>query len=282
MSTTIDLEKLNKENVTSLTPHRDTPCTSLIIDQQNETLIAAKNKGLAAVVVGYNKAKPNLNAPAVITFTRGVGSENDNITIDPSILLNPSSVQNATVPSHAVASCVDIKLLSQGRGGTIVSNRSAVISNAEVIQHRGNELIELVVGSGAYRASGPRITSTGGVYMIKAGKEENLQPMVLGKNLRAAILELVDFINKLSTRVVEIRKDMILLKTFLMAHVHISPVGPTTPSPDLAATLGTSFIKEGFEVANSVSNTINLEIFKFNNLLPFSGNKILSEDHKLT
>jgi hypothetical protein len=283
MSTEINLVSLNKKNVASTMIDKSIPTSPLKIDNTSEKILATTTKGSAVVHTGYNKGKPNLNAPSVTLFTRGIGTENDNVEIDPSLILNPKTVQHATIPSVAVSSCTDVRLRSYG-SDYVANNRSAVMLNADVVQHRGNEVIELVVGNSAYRTAGSRIGSSGGVHLLKAGKEKQLQPMVLGNNLATTLIELTDFVNNLSTRIIEIRKDLILMKTFLMAHVHIAtgPGAPTSPSPDLIATLGTSLVSDSLEVSNGLSNLINLEIYKVNHLYPFSSEKIVSSDHKLT
>ena len=226
-----------------------------------------------------------MNSPWTGQFALGVGSENDNVTFQPSVLLNPNSSQHITIGHNIVASCVDIRLRSLGEN-YIASNRTVAVSNADVVQHRGNEIIELVVGSSNYRSNGSKIGSSAGVHLLKSGKEDNLQSMVLGNNLTEALNDLVRFVNDLSTRIVEIRKDMITMKSFLMAHIHVSPGPipgtPTSPSPDLAVTLGSSFVSDSLEISNGIANTINLELLKANHLQPFNKSKILSEDHKLT
>jgi len=283
---TIDLEKVNKKNVSKQSISKDrVPNTILDLDTQNETVLKNTGKGTAATYVGYNTSKPNLNSPWSGQFVMGVGSENDNVTFQPSVLLNPKSAQHITVGHNIVASCTDIRLKSFGEN-YIASNRTVAVSNADIVQHRGNEIIELVVGSSNYRSNGSKIGSYAGVHLLKAGKEDNLQSMVLGNNLTEALNDLVRFVNDLSTRIVEIRKDMITMKNFLMAHVHISPGPvpgtPTSPSPDLVVTLGTSVVSDAFEISNGIANTINLELLKANHLQPFNKSKILSEDHKLT
>lgn len=283
---TIDLEKVNKKNVSKQSISKDrVPNTILDLDTQNETVLKNTGKGTAATYVGYNTGKPNLNSPWSGQFALGVSSENDNVTFQPSVLLNPKSAQHITVGHNIVASCADIRLRSFGEN-YIASNRTVAASNADIVQHRGNEIIELVVGSSNYRSNGSKIGSSAGVHLLKAGKEDNLQSMVLGNNLTEALNDLVRFVNDLSTRIVEIRKDMITMKNFLMAHVHISPGPvpgtPTSPSPDLVVTLGTSVVSDAFEISNGIANTINLELLKANHLQPFNKSKILSEDHKLT
>lgn len=284
MSTTIDLKSLNKRNLSKTMVDKSIPSTPLKLDETSEKVLSATTKGSAVVHVGYNKGKPNLNAPVVMLFTRGVGTENDNTQIDPSLLLNHKTTQHATIPSVAVASCTDVRLRSYGTD-YIANNRSAVMLNADIVQHRGNEVIELIVGNSAYRTAGSRIGSSGGVHLVKAGREDDMQPMVLGNNLVSTLMELTDFVNNLSTRIIEIRKDIIIMKGLLIAHVHLLPLPvpiPTTPSPDLAATLGTSLASDALEVSNGIANLINLEISKINHLYPFSSEKIVSSDHKLT
>jgi len=283
MATTINLQEANKKKVASSMVGKEYANNPILLDAEIETAITSTKKGTAAVVVGYNKGKPNLNSPSIILFTRGVGTENDNLEMDPSILLNPNASQHILVPSHVISSCSNVMLKSYG-SEYIAENRSVVMSNADIVQLRGNEVIELVAGTSAYRTAGSRINSFGGVHLIKSGKERDIQPMVLGRNLSAAILDLATLTNSLSSRIVALRKDLMLLKGFLLAHVHIAtgPGAPTSPSPDLPATLLPSFVSDGFETANSITNTINLEIFKLNYLFPFSDKKILSQDHKLT
>ena len=278
---TVDLAKVNQKNVSTTSISKDrVPNIILNLDTQNETIVKTSGKGTAVSYVGYNTGKPNLNAPWAGQIALGVGSENDKVSMQPSTLLDPKSAQHITMTHNLVASCADIRLKSFGNN-YIAKNRSVTISNADIVQHRGNEIIELVVGSSNYRANGSKIGSSGGVHLIKAGKGK-LQPMVLGNNLVTVLKELTDFTNNLSTRILEIRKDLILLKTYLMAHTHISAVGPVSPSPDLAVTLGTSIVSDSFEISNGISNTINLELLKLNYLQPFNAEKIVSEDHKLT
>jgi hypothetical protein len=278
-----DLKVVNDNNRAEVMPDGKTPAVTILLDKKNEEMIRVSGKGTAAIVVGYNKGKPNLNAPAIISFTKGIGTEKDNFEFDPSLLLNPRTDESARVPSHIISSCVDVRMRSFG-ANFIANNRSAVISNADVIQHRGNEVIELVVGNSAYRTSGDRITTSAGVYLIKAGAEKNLQPMVLGNNLAKTLSSLTNTVSNLSTRVIELRKDLILMKIALIAHTHIAtgPGAPVTPSPDLAITLGSSFINDAKEVGNGISTTLNFEIFKLNHLFPFSSEAILSRSHKLT
>jgi len=259
--------------------------STILPTNNNETIIKNKGKGTAAVYAGYNTGKPNLNAPWSGIMSLGVGTENDNFSTEPSLLLNPKSKQSVATTHNLVASCADIRLRTFGKK-YVAKNRAIAVTNADIVQHRGNELIELVVNNSGYRANGTRIGSSGGVHMIKAGKENNLQPMVLGNNLTNTLTELTDFVNQLSTRIIELRKDLILMKTYLMVHVHLSngpiPGTPTTPSPDLLATLGTSFVSDALEISNGVSNTINLELSKINHLFSFAAEKIISDDHKLT
>ena len=278
-----DLTVLRKNNASDSMPENKVPTNFIQLDIKRENILKSTANGTAAVVVGYNKTKPYLDAASVISWTRGIGTEKDNVNFDPSLLLNSKTDEHARVPSHTISSCVDLKLRSMGKN-YIASNRSAVMSNADIIQHRGNEAIELVVGNSAYRTSGDRIASIGGVYLIQAGREKNLQPMVLGNNLVKTLLEMTDLINNLSTRLIEVRKDIIFMKTALLVHTHIAtgPGAPVTPSPDLAITLGTSFINDGKEVANNISNTLNFELFKYNHLLPFSPQRVVSDNHKLT
>ena len=166
----VDLEKVNQKNIskTSISTDR-VPNTIIELDGQNEAVLKTTGKGTAITYVGYNTIKPNLNAPWSGQFVLGVGTENDSVSMQPSILLNPESSQHITVAHNLVASCMDIRLKGFGKD-YVVSNRSAVVSNADIIQHRGNEIIELVVGSSDYRTSGTKIGSSGGVYLIKSGK----------------------------------------------------------------------------------------------------------------
>lgn len=278
----IDLQKVNKKKISPDSPSQDrVPSTVLQLDAENEKIFSSTGKGTAVSYTGYNVNKPNLNAPWAGQFSLGVGQESDNFAFSPSILLNPQKPHQLLIPHNLVASCADIRLRTFG---SIAKNRSLGVINADIIQHRGNEIIELVVGSSKYRNNGTRIGSSGGVHVIKAGKENNLQPMVLGDNLSTVLTTMTDTIGNIITRVNEIRQDLITLKTALLVHTHIAtgPGAPVSPSPDLIATVTPTFIKDGFEISNLLSLTINNEFTKLNHLQPFNKEKILSEDHKLT
>lgn len=280
---TTNLKQVKKSNASSVMPEGKTPAISLIIDNKNENVLKATGKGTSAIVLGYNKGKPNMDASSIICFTKGIGTEKDNIEFDPSLILNHETQAYATTPSHVISSCVDVRLRSFGKD-FVAQNRSAVMSNADIIQHRGNELIELVVGNSLAHSTGDRITSTGGVRLIYAGQENNLQPMALGSNLVRAFYDLASITGDLATRIVELRKDIGILKTALLAHVHIAtgPGAPVSPSVDLPVTVAPSFLNDAKEVGNSMSTKFNFEIFKNNYLMPSSKSKIFSSHHKLT
>ena len=88
----VDLEKVNQKNVskTSVATNR-VPNTIIEIDSQNETILKTNGKGTAVSYTGYNTGKPNMNAPWSGQFVLGVGTENDKVSIQPSVLLNPNS-----------------------------------------------------------------------------------------------------------------------------------------------------------------------------------------------
>mgnify|MGYP003345269525 FL=1 len=94
----VDLAKVNQKNVskTSISTDR-VPNTIIELDAQNENSLKTTGKGTAVTYVGYNTIKPNLNAPWSGQFVLGVGTENDNVSMQPSILLNPKSSQHITV-----------------------------------------------------------------------------------------------------------------------------------------------------------------------------------------
>ena len=100
----IDLNKVNEKNVSQQSISKDrVPNTILDLDTQNETVLKNTGKGTAATYVGYNTNKPNLNSPWAGQFVLGVGSENDNVSFEPSVLLNPNSSQHITVVFVAIA-----------------------------------------------------------------------------------------------------------------------------------------------------------------------------------
>ena len=280
---TVDLEAVNKKKKSSLVIGNKAPNTTLNLDLENEKTFSSAAKGTAVSYVGYNVNKPNLNAPWTGQFSLGVGQESDEFSLSPSILLDPKKPHQLFTPHSLIASAADVNLKSFGKN-YIATNRSVGTMNADVIQHRGNEIIELIVGASAYRNNGTRIGSSGGVHLIKANKAGNLQPMVLGDNLATVLATISDTIGNIVTRVNEIRQDIVTLKTFLLAHTHIAtgPGAPVSPSPDLIAALTPTFVKDGFEISNLFALMANVELTKLNHLQPFNKEKILSDDHKLT
>ena len=117
-------------------------------------------------------------------------------------------------------------------------SKSAIAIKADDIRVVAREGIKLVTGTDVFNSQGVRVTSISGIDLIAGNKGEELQPLVLGNNLIRAMRDQNEMIADLNGVVFNLVNAYLQLTTALASHVHVAaPVagGPTSPSPDLAA-----------------------------------------------
>tara|TARA_R100000008_G_scaffold81352_1_gene64485 strand:+ start:525 stop:1400 length:876 start_codon:yes stop_codon:yes gene_type:complete len=165
--------------------------------------------------------------------------------------------------------------------------RAAIDGKADTVKLHGRETVEIASGGSKYRGNGSKIMApAGGINLIAGnrahGGSYQLQKMVKGDNLVACLEEMMTFVNRTAEVQRAIIQDINKLKIALTFHVHIAPlIGPTSPSPDLAAQIGMSMPGGLMDIANNASTSVNNEIQKVNWLKPTSPTYILSRFNKV-
>ena len=116
-------------------------------------------------------------------------------------------------------------------------NRSAFAAIADNAALKGRLGVKIATSPhGDYNSKGGRISSGSGIELIANSNETDLQPMVKGANMEAALESIYSRLNELTDAVMDIAAENVKLLVALTAHTHVSPIGPTTPSLDLPIT----------------------------------------------
>jgi hypothetical protein len=126
--------------------------------------------------------------------------------------------------------------LAEGNVGNATA-RSAVAIKADGIRLVAREGIKIITGVDKKNSQGGKNNKTFGIDLIAGNNDEDLQPMVKGKNLEDALVEIIDNIDNLNGIVDSILMAQINLNEALTNHFHHSPFFalPTTTSPTVQA-----------------------------------------------
>jgi len=127
--------------------------------------------------------------------------------------------------------------LAQGSIGKQVA-KSAIGIKADGVRIMGREGIKLVTTTDLKNSQGGEIQTVAGIDLIAGNDSSDIQPMVKGNNMVAAMTKLTDHVAKLNgivARMLEIQHEF---NSSLKGHFHLSPFfGKPTTMPD-PATVG--------------------------------------------
>lgn len=176
--------------------------------------------------------------------------------------------------------------LRKGKVGAS-SAKSAVGIKADAVRIVGREGIKLVTRTEPLNSQGGKLENVRGIDLIAGNDDTDLQPMVKGDNLVAAIGKLAHHVEKLSGVVDMILTTQSTFNTALMSHTH-AVVGNAGPFPVVATTfpstaLVTSGISTQFNHAihgkvGLISYRFNMKFFEQNYLEPW-GKKYINSRH---
>ena len=163
-----------------------------------------------------------------------------------------------------------------GRVGSLKGGSAAVIKadSTRIIAREGG--IKLVTGTDPKNSKGAPLYSISGIELIagnddkkrgiKGSKEiNNLQPLVKGENLELYLDKVMNRIDSLASILADFMKTQSQLNTLLSAHVHVTAVGPTSPSIELM--VGTPLlgaVKSAFVSIPNYINRVNIQTGKIN------------------
>lgn len=259
---------------------------------ENGAIVSQHKDKLAFIFIGDTHKAENsnskINAPKISMIVGG-GLET---TVDPNTgkpteidprkdyLIGVSSqLHLISVSDIDVAGILNIDTLK---------NRSSIKTEADVLELNAGEVVLIRSLGRPYKSGGARTLTPGGVHIISGQHTEKAplksEPMVLGKSLSDALLQMTEKISDINSVLLSINQDILDLKIALVAHTHVAsgPAAPTTPSIDLIASLAPSIAtKTVLSITNAYSNLINMELLKLNNLTPLSEQKFLSSYNRV-
>jgi hypothetical protein len=174
------------------------------------------------------------------------------------------------------------------RGGMAYSvARSAVAMKADDIRIIGRESIKLVTKTDAITSNKEAIAVNQGIQLITKDnnyKDEDMQPMVKGENLRNALTVLAERIFSLQGIVYNFIKEQYRFNESVSFHTHLTNYNATpTQKSDTLISAGQSFVinVNGITEIDINKLTYNLNLFSKDYLWETSTTCITSKYHKL-
>ncbi len=125
--------------------------------------------------------------------------------------------------------------------GGLVGNpkaKSGIALKADGIRIIGREGIKLVTGGDLRNSQGADIRSKSGIDLIAGNDDEDLQPLVKGKNMVEALKKLTDHVNSLNGIVDSFLHSQMKLNQAMATHFHYTMYfgTPTSVSPPVVST----------------------------------------------
>ncbi len=170
--------------------------------------------------------------------------------------------------------------LKDGKVGN-AKTRSAIAIKADGVRVIGREGIKLVTGTDKYNSQGVEIPAVGGIDLIAGNIDSEVEPIPKGKKLAAALEDLTKMIENLNDIVTKLSTNQAKLIGNLIAHTHVSPVGPTTPSPDFAINGPLRLVDYAKVVAELGAHKANCATHKINFYKP-SGKRYINSRYNNT
>ncbi len=152
-----------------------------------------------------------------------------------------------------------------GSPGFEVNPRSAVALKADGIRIIAREGIKLVTGTDSINSQGGTVIAKTGVDIIAGNDDTELQPIVKGDNLVAALLEITNLLDNTIGFTHKFLLSQMEMNIALAYHFHASPffAAPTTPSPIVSAVAMKALIDQLVKVQTSMMFTkFNLAGFR--------------------
>jgi len=172
---------------------------------------------------------------------------------------------------------------------------SGIGIKADGVRIIGRQGIKLITTTDTKNSKGGQTKSWGGIDLIAGNDDSDLQPLVKGDNLVAALETLVGYIDShietfasFVKAQMKINLDQASFNNAIQLHAHPHPMGPTLPSTTfldpktnkIIFTAPTELFNQASDtVVSTVNAKTNLVMFKSNKLQPWCGDYILSKNN---
>ena len=222
------------------------------------------------IVVGRN---PNSTVSVDPSFSNDAAriyiSQKTDLDINFGITPNPATPDN---PWQAIKSQLNSRSVS------------GIGIKADAVRIVGDMGIKLVTRTSATNSKGGSIAPNG-IELIANNDDNDLQPMIKGKNMVEALAGLEEKISKLSALVLNFMKEQASYNNTIAAHTHVAaPLigGPTTPSIELVPAGINAAIATAESMVDNFKGRMNMNISWHNKYLsPISEKYICSKHNKV-
>lgn len=201
---------------------------------------------------------------------------NSTVSVDPSFTNDAARIyisQKTDIDDN-------FRIVNGGMGSSHA--KSGIGIKADAVRIIGTEGIKLVTRTSATNSKDGS-AAPNGIELIANNDDNDLQPMIKGKNMVEALAGLEEKISKLSALVLNFMKEQASYNNTIAAHTHIAPpAGPTTPSIELVPSGINAAIATAEAMVDNFKGRMNMNISWHNKYLsPISSKYICSKYNKV-
>lgn len=252
--------------------------TEKYIENGNASIVIGRDRP-ASRLSGYG-GRGDTQAFSMDIVVGRMGSQSRQFAEDGSrIWVDPSFKYDAARIYISQKTDVDTNFgLAEGHVG-ISNTKSAIALKADGVRIIAREGIKLITKTDANNSQGGTVDATFGVDIIAGNDDEDMQPMVKGRNLNDALKTLTFHVDKLNGIVDSLLMAQMTFNTALTHHFHFSPFFglPTSPSPPVVSSGIKTMIDHLFQTKMSlIMQKANLAMFKQSFFAPSGGKYICS------
>lgn len=230
------------------------------IKSENETVIAGTTNSFIilgndrpnSIASGYGSK--NASDCAMIDLCVGTGLSKENDNNDETYFINSNFKTDAARIYISQLTDIDKNFYIKTKDNT--ENKSGIGLKADHVRIIAREKIKLITGTDTQNSlKGDIKFQYGGIELIAGNSEKNLQPLVLGENLKEYLVHLNKKIDTFYNVFFKFYQTQSEFNETVASHTHTSPffAHPTLLSPNL-------FISEGMR---SIENLIDVDMGTF-------------------
>jgi len=196
--------------------------------------------------------------------------------IDPDFIKDPARIY--------VSQKTDIDSAFNLANGTYGNSKtkSAIGMKADNIRIISREDVKIIAGIDEYNSQGANRRGFYGVDIIANNDDTDLQSIPKGENLVESLKTILKHVDDLAGIVETMIRNQMLINSVVMSHIHVTPSGPSSPAPEIAAVV----IPGNAEIASKsysgiIMHKFNSAIIKLNYLSQIGFKYINSKFNKV-
>jgi len=275
------IQGVGQEAITENTPRFNRTETELLYEGKNNASIVIGRDRPGDIFSGFGGAGQrrcgSIDLVAGRISAMPIETKNgENVVADNNIFLDASRVtitQRTNVDENF--------FLADGKVGKR-TGKAAIVLKSDNLRFISREGIKLVTGTDKYDSNGKLITKIYGIDLIAGNNDKELQPIPKGENLSEFLSETVlQTIARHGSEMATIYKILIQICGVIAGHIHVTPMGPSSPSVELIAAMTSAIGESSLHIQNLQTEQINLTSNKLNFLSVF-GKKYINSRYNNT